>query len=1177
MKCLSCEFENRQGVRFCENCGERLFDKSSESISVRKPQISDQEPKLGATCQHCGFSNRMGVSFCENCGEQLQMTPARKHSEIRPHTIPKKRGAKPWVTVTLAGVSGLCLVIAFASTVGLFAGINAFLKFDLPQITGADDENILPVNSTNIYDEFVEPELSIYEVHKTLEDSAVRADPEIDPWLGFSVEDEAGSIYNYDGHSWRSVTLGGDLWTPPVATVTITETGEEIQINNKNEEEIGWVRDILDENPGLELAGDRYVIRDYVLYRDGLIKVSAERGVIGIETGADSIILSRPQPTSYVWVEPGDDYVWLIDYTAAVLMVSAGEELAVAGRFVPDVIEGAVWEPALNTEILSGSVRQVFANIDGVQEDGGRKKIPFKVFVPGEAPPIRLDKIPTNNGPTITVQKYVPPKKECKWWKCVTDKVGDVSKSVGTGAASGFEKGWDGTVNLTGKALDKVDLKTADCATGIMAGVGCTLVSAEVTVDVSKAAYDFSKAVYEVRGNIFAEKDCHSPGPGRGPSGSPNNYEFPEDRTSYNLDGISTPSTQDFPDRLDLARLWMPKIEFSKDEQCGEVLRVFAKVHAYGLDGEQVNNLSRAERVEIVYTIFLKQDGGRYQILGADHPGDNEGFVIGLVRSNQNSGLCSTGFEFAGGRTVGHKDDDSILNQYLKATEREIDDFDLSEVGTPCPVKGDSRYRLLMSEAKHATYFHRDKCEDALIPDLPILAPALLFSGSSPEVFFVTVELEKKLLSLAPDVVKDNLRNGLEECESGRTLVDLSNRVELYDEELNSIYGDVLGFDKEFNTEEGFRSYAEKVRGHWCFGPDASSLPRVPDCGDDYHVANLFDVEAALPVASKQVPSLVYVPDVSNLGFTESEARRIIEDDGLQLQVAGIIDGPDSLVGTVVDQDPLPGDEVTEGTVVHVWIGVSSGPVQVDVPYLIGVTELQANNIASNLGLTIRVTGTIPTDASKAGLVVDQTPSSGKIDEGGIIEIWLGSVAKNIVPDLGGLTESVAINKIKAEGFVPRYGGTIKTTDSGFAGRVMDQDPLPGRAEPAGSTITYWLGEFSLNFPGQKTSPLVSVSISGGHGSVHSIGDKVDLCFSWVQKVGEPSDRWELWDFQPPGSSGVIIIDGNMEYAGSDCITATITGPVGFEQVIMLDRKFDYSTNKWEMRDWADIWIYVTE
>jgi hypothetical protein len=53
MQCPRCKQENREGRRFCAECG----------------------ASLALPCQSCGFSNEPGEKFCGGCGTQLEMPP----------------------------------------------------------------------------------------------------------------------------------------------------------------------------------------------------------------------------------------------------------------------------------------------------------------------------------------------------------------------------------------------------------------------------------------------------------------------------------------------------------------------------------------------------------------------------------------------------------------------------------------------------------------------------------------------------------------------------------------------------------------------------------------------------------------------------------------------------------------------------------------------------------------------------------------------------------------------------------------------------------------------------------------------------------------------------------------------------------------------------------------------
>ena len=54
MKCPRCQAENREGARFCRQCG----------------------ATFGAVCLSCGAKVEAGSKFCDGCGTPLDATPA---------------------------------------------------------------------------------------------------------------------------------------------------------------------------------------------------------------------------------------------------------------------------------------------------------------------------------------------------------------------------------------------------------------------------------------------------------------------------------------------------------------------------------------------------------------------------------------------------------------------------------------------------------------------------------------------------------------------------------------------------------------------------------------------------------------------------------------------------------------------------------------------------------------------------------------------------------------------------------------------------------------------------------------------------------------------------------------------------------------------------------------------
>jgi hypothetical protein len=51
MKCPKCQFENREGAKFCNGCGN----------------------KLEIACANCGNVNQPGSRFCDECGHDLTL------------------------------------------------------------------------------------------------------------------------------------------------------------------------------------------------------------------------------------------------------------------------------------------------------------------------------------------------------------------------------------------------------------------------------------------------------------------------------------------------------------------------------------------------------------------------------------------------------------------------------------------------------------------------------------------------------------------------------------------------------------------------------------------------------------------------------------------------------------------------------------------------------------------------------------------------------------------------------------------------------------------------------------------------------------------------------------------------------------------------------------------------
>ncbi|HJP71848.1 MAG TPA: zinc-ribbon domain-containing protein [Candidatus Limnocylindria bacterium] len=107
-QCPRCGTENRPGLAFCRNCGQRLVA-AGVSTTVERPGTPDGT----MACPRCGTHNRAGVAFCQNCGANLRGTapgyvpPAVAAEGTAVDVEPARRGAILGPVVLLIGVIGL--------------------------------------------------------------------------------------------------------------------------------------------------------------------------------------------------------------------------------------------------------------------------------------------------------------------------------------------------------------------------------------------------------------------------------------------------------------------------------------------------------------------------------------------------------------------------------------------------------------------------------------------------------------------------------------------------------------------------------------------------------------------------------------------------------------------------------------------------------------------------------------------------------------------------------------------------------------------------------------------------------------------------------------------------------------------------------------------------------------
>jgi eukaryotic-like serine/threonine-protein kinase len=155
--------------------------------------------------------------------------------------------------------------------------------------------------------------------------------------------------------------------------------------------------------------------------------------------------------------------------------------------------------------------------------------------------------------------------------------------------------------------------------------------------------------------------------------------------------------------------------------------------------------------------------------------------------------------------------------------------------------------------------------------------------------------------------------------------------------------------------------------------------------------------------------------------------------------------------GEVIGQDPSGGSKATKGSTVE--LTVSSGPAQVAVPQVAGLTLKSAQGRLTKAGLKSSVREE-SSDTVDKGRVISATPPEGQqVDKGSEVALVVSTGPEQVdLPDETGKSFDEASSELEAAGFkVTRKDQ--ETTDED-PGTVLSQSPNGGGQAPKGSTVT---------------------------------------------------------------------------------------------------------------------------
>ncbi|NEW38352.1 Stk1 family PASTA domain-containing Ser/Thr kinase [Nocardia cyriacigeorgica] len=197
-------------------------------------------------------------------------------------------------------------------------------------------------------------------------------------------------------------------------------------------------------------------------------------------------------------------------------------------------------------------------------------------------------------------------------------------------------------------------------------------------------------------------------------------------------------------------------------------------------------------------------------------------------------------------------------------------------------------------------------------------------------------------------------------------------------------------------------------------------------------------------------PDQVAVPDLSNSSVRDAEQK--LENLGFHVAIQ---EKPDAKVGTgnVIATQPLGGSRVDEGSTIT--LQVSTGPAQVQVPRLTGLTQQQAEQKLNAIGL--RLDPQVDKDASseaEVDKVIGQNPAEGaSVEVDRAVKITIGSGPEQVrVPNVVGQDIDVAEPNL-VDG--AKFKVVVQEVASSRPkGEVIATSPAGGSNAEKGSTVT---------------------------------------------------------------------------------------------------------------------------
>ena len=226
---------------------------------------------------------------------------------------------------------------------------------------------------------------------------------------------------------------------------------------------------------------------------------------------------------------------------------------------------------------------------------------------------------------------------------------------------------------------------------------------------------------------------------------------------------------------------------------------------------------------------------------------------------------------------------------------------------------------------------------------------------------------------------------------------------------------------------------------------------------------------SAVTLAVSSGPPQVAVPNV--VGLTEAAATTAITGANLTVGKITIASSPTVPAGSVISQIPTAGTQVATGSAVT--LVVSTGPPQVAVPDVVGLTEAAATTAIANANLTVGAVTTASSTTVPTGSVISQSPIAGtQVATESTVALVVSSGPPQVaVPNVVGLMQAAATTAITGASLTV---GAVTTAASATvpAGSVISQSPIAGTQVATGSAVALVVSSGSSG-PSQVAVPNV--------------------------------------------------------------------------------------------------------